>query len=1391
MTKQTQLKRMLAILISVVLLVSCISVAGWTVAAAETVWDFEDEAIDNANLSLYTSDTIKVSDEKNHTTGGGKSLKFATDQTAGGARAQLFLEDGNGNIITVNQDEEVEVSFWVYVPAQESFTNTSLPGINNTLRLWLTAGNGTGAYGSGGEKDAEKIYESANSGRETNIPVDVWHQITVTTNGAHAGKLRMGLCADWQDHEVTFYVDDITVTRDDVAPPPAVTGTAYSYDFSVNNGMYNNASGGAYYGTVSNAGSSHNNAIQVGTVETTVVANGSGYAMQLAYTGDLAVNSDQQRYAIFSLPNYTNAQVNGRNPGQSIHLEAGSAFKISVKYKVTGYVSPATLYATTYNASEGALSGPKTFSTDFADHAAITRIEGTTAGFETASVIHAPDMNNNLYILLKMDDDTNRNGTKVIISEITIEPVAAGTVVFDSKGGSAVSSISGAVGDDIVMPAAPTRTGYIFQGWAAADGSAIPTKFAAGTVYLTAQWLSEDALVMDAEDLTVDAPIQLNTVANNTAMASTAYNHTFGGGKSIQVKGTLFSRERTQFFVKKNGTQVTLEKDKDYKLSFWYYIPATEGNYDLKYWFAAGNSTETYSNSNDTVFFGERIAVSDKTITGPVKGAWTQVVVEFNNSDREGNLRIGVCGSANYTLYLDDIAVEEIPPFVSDPNTMDFENTAIGTDLNICAYKHLPTGFDQAIEVTDVYNHTAGGRQSVKFTPASQGGGTRPQMMVKDGTGAQVMVEQGKSYDFTFWFYMESTEGNYGMSYWWAACDNETPFADGAAKDDAKIHEASVRSENSKGKWNQVTVTVTSPVSGKLRLGICGEDSNSKVRTFYVDDIVVKESSPYVQDPEVESFESYAPGAVISIAGSGSNKIEASTDVNITEGGAQSALVTSTTKAGGGRAQLMVKDGEGNQVMIEQGKSYVVTFKYFIPENESDFQVNYWITAADSEDLYTAGAQKDAVKLYEFSSSSVNAKDTKGEWINVTAAINEAPYAGKLRIGFATNINSTVVHYYVDEIKVVERVVGPTRPSSGDVLDFENYSVGAGAELFLNGSGEVSDEQSHAEASYNSLQVNKLTNAGIERAQVVVIDPKTGAPIELKKGDTYTLSMWVYKPSDFGDMLAINVWAMTTDNLAKITNKTVPAAEYDMGGPALWLASDEWGEVRFSFTVTNGKYLVLGLTDHSTGTNEGYFLVDDIQVMTPKYVTVKFDSNGSEDKYDPIRGIVGDPIPFDGMDPYLEGYEFTGWYTQKDCNIESFFDILSDPLEGEDGDVITLYAGWKKWSNEVDRIEFDEDEVIHREDKYVTEYYYDKVWVGDQNVPDPLDIGDRPQAELESITDIPDDDKPADKKDESKDEGLPTWMIIVIIAGAVLVVGGGALAALLLSKKAKKTDENA
>ena len=70
-------------------------------------------------------------------------------------------------------------------------------------------------------------------------------------------------------------------------------------------------------------------------------------------------------------------------------------------------------------------------------------------------------------------------------------PNATDTVTFNSEGGSTVGSESGLQGTTITLPSAPSRAGYVFDGWFAAPsgGSALTSPYTlAGSVTLYAQW---------------------------------------------------------------------------------------------------------------------------------------------------------------------------------------------------------------------------------------------------------------------------------------------------------------------------------------------------------------------------------------------------------------------------------------------------------------------------------------------------------------------------------------------------------------------------------------------------------------------------------------------------------------------------------------------------------------------------------------------------------------------------------------------------------------------------------------------------------------------------------------------------------------------------------------
>ena len=67
---------------------------------------------------------------------------------------------------------------------------------------------------------------------------------------------------------------------------------------------------------------------------------------------------------------------------------------------------------------------------------------------------------------------------------------------------------------------------------------------------------------------------------------------------------------------------------------------------------------------------------------------------------------------------------------------------------------------------------------------------------------------------------------------------------------------------------------------------------------------------------------------------------------------------------------------------------------------------------------------------------------------------------------------------------------------------------------------------------------------------------------------------------------------------------------------------------------------------------------------------ITFDSKGGTDV--PSQDAMYADYVIEPEDPYREGYEFTGWYSDENCV------YLWDMENGQISQSMTLYAGWKK-----------------------------------------------------------------------------------------------------------------
>lgn len=80
-------------------------------------------------------------------------------------------------------------------------------------------------------------------------------------------------------------------------------------------------------------------------------------------------------------------------------------------------------------------------------------------------------------------------------------------------------------------------------------------------------------------------------------------------------------------------------------------------------------------------------------------------------------------------------------------------------------------------------------------------------------------------------------------------------------------------------------------------------------------------------------------------------------------------------------------------------------------------------------------------------------------------------------------------------------------------------------------------------------------------------------------------------------------------------------------------------------------------------------IVAALEIRNPGF-SITFDSRGGTDV--PAQTQMYGELLEEPESPEREGYSFTGWYTDRACDVQ--WDISSDIVESD----MTLYAGWQK-----------------------------------------------------------------------------------------------------------------
>ena len=1155
--------------------------------------------------------------------------------------------------------------------------------------------------------------------------------------------------------------------------------------------------------------------------------NGSDGAMEIAFSGDTALPG---AFRIFG------SGVSAIEKGT-----AGTIYRVTFWYKVAALTGDAALTVGYGSANWSDDVAAAARAGIVRASRKLTAADVSDTWVEYSAVFKADAGNpQGFHVMLNMSGAATKAGTLLYVDDVTVEELPAGStfaVHLDTAGGDSLPDVTGEIGSLLSVSAlpVPTRAGYYFDRWVMADGSELSGSIVLqGTpITLKAVWIAEGADVTltyvtnggtavapttakagqavtavttrsgyvfdgwfaEAEcrtQVTVYPPVSTTVYAGWRqkdaavqsfetvgsldglglgATLSTAQSHT--GAKAVQITATAIGSEKTPrvFFLDANNAGIVLTVGKTYVATAWVWAEQAVPNAKLRV-------MNDHRLDRMEEWYGNR--VQSETRMDLPAGRWVRLQSVFTataspqDNETSFTLSFGVANAdgdtAPHTIYIDDLSVAEyqVPQVV---RLQDYEGYEAKKYDNGNADGINGNGSGRTV-VSGIAH--SGDKSVGMYVNRDNKENVARTMLTFDGQ--QFRGVTGQSYTIRFWAMCETAqELQFGIS---STGSLNLYLPD--TRCDLEAGSASTYTLEA-GVWKQLAVSVPK-IEGfggaqdpylLLNVWFTGANDNT-AKTVYIDDVsLTEEYREIVTDAALQGFESGAAGETIGLQG-----VTLSDEVNYTAIGEKAACFAGSQNSGYNAPQLLLSNGQGEALRMKKNFSADISFWLYAKENTT---ARLWLAADDRTDAYTDAAQLDAARLAEQA-----VELTAGVWQKVTLHLPVAENTGRLRLGLAAD-NAQAL--WLDDLLMRQKKQITYDPNA-TVQDYENFTVGDGLgnngeqPFFLNGTGGISDRYNHTqgEDAGQSLRVHAFGIGGLDRAQIVLIDPRNGQPLEAEKGVAYTVGYYVYMAaadSQGTGSLRLNDWICSTDDISgKLKSKA--ESEWDAGGvgSSTIVACNRWVKIKRSFVVKNGKYLVMGITNAAVMDKDTDFYLDDLTVEKAGYVTVHYEGNAGGDTVEELpsdtRAIIGELLAERPQsNPYRNGYEFTGWYTDPACGKDTLFDLQFDVVQGNDGDTLPLYAGWKKWSERPAREEFQPQPIY--EERTVTE----RTWIGDSVEEPVIDIGDSADVKAaEAIKTQP--DKP---KDDGAKPGTATWLIVILVIAAVAVVGGGAAVTLLLLKK--------
>ena len=236
------------------------------------------------------------------------------------------------------------------------------------------------------------------------------------------------------------------------------------------------------------------------------------------------------------------------------------------------------------------------------------------------------------------------------------------------------------------------------------------------------------------------------------------------------------------------------------------------------------------------------------------------------------------------------------------------------------------------------------------------------------------------------------------------------------------------------------------------------------------------------------------------------------------------------------------------------------------------------------------------------------------------------------------------------------------------------------------------------------------------------------------------------KYEDDAQIPSLKIWSVDPTNFSytrlstTITSKNVDMMGYD----------------EISSVITTGETPV-AIAIGAVYLAEQNVYIDNVKVEKLLECTIKFETNGG----DPIDSISVFPyselITYDPGFAFKPGYEFVGWYLDKEFTKP--FDFLTDYVTKD----VVLYAKYI-----VEELSEDDSEDNIITDDVVDDYEESGPEFGEQWIINDTDTAGKTDA-IEKIVEV--------------ENGISTWIVVVIIVVGVLVLGGIAILVIWLIKR--------